>query len=116
MPKLPTWDERSSFTYEGLVKKGTTIFYGQSGRQKVSPDAYRDLLKTFSGQLVNIGTSRDNPPPGSVGAWLKANVTKTAIASYVGRILIKEGYAEKVGRTELRFKSYTLRYLLGIFQ
>ena len=45
---------------------------------------------------MNIGTSRDSAPKGSIGEWLQANVTKTAIASYVGPILINEGFAEKV--------------------
>jgi hypothetical protein len=43
-----------------------------------------------------MGTSRDNPPTGSVGAWLQENVTKTAIASYVGPILLSEGLASRV--------------------
>jgi hypothetical protein len=42
---------------------------------------------------VKIGTSRDAQPDGSVGDWLKANVSKTALTSYVGPILIEEGYA-----------------------
>jgi hypothetical protein len=105
MPRLPTWDSRSSFAYEGSIERGTTIRFGQKGKQIVSADKYRNLLKAFSGQSVNIGTSRDNPPIGSVGGWLKEHVTKTAIASYVGPILIQTGYAERVGRSEIRFRS-----------
>ena len=40
---------------------------------------------------------------GSVGEWLQNNVTKTAIASYVGAILIHEGYAVKGKGAEIEF-------------
>jgi len=112
---LPTWGKRGSFFYDGSVKKGTIIRFGQNGKKQITADKYLDLLKEFSGQLVDIGAStRTTPAAGSVGAWLMENVTKTtAIASYVGPILVEEGYAEKVGPSELRFNSdYTVRYLL----
>jgi hypothetical protein len=32
---------------------------------------------------------------GSVGEWLKARVSKTALASYVGPILLEEGLAKR---------------------
>ena len=73
--------------------------------------------KEFSGQIVNIrAMTRTTPAAGSAGAWLRENVTKTtAIASYVGPILVEEGYAEKAGPSALRFNSdYTVRYLLDI--
>ena len=41
-------------------------------------------------------TSRTGPTPDSVGEWLQASVTKTAMASQVGPILLDEGYAERV--------------------
>ena len=50
-----------------------------------------------------IGTSRTDPPRNSVGEWLQLNVTRTALASYVGPILITEGYAEKAGGSKIRF-------------
>jgi hypothetical protein len=53
---------------------------------------------------VDIGTSRTDPPRGSVGEWLQLNVSKRAIASYVGPILIAEGYAEKAGRPKIGFR------------
>jgi len=64
------------------------------------------LLRAFGGATVGIGTSRTNPTPGSVGEWLQANVTKTAMASFVGPILLAEGYAERVpgASSEIRFK------------
>ena len=54
---------------------------------------FSELLNFFKGREVNMGTSMDAAPLGSVGKWLQQNVTRTAIASYVGPILLSEGYA-----------------------
>ncbi len=103
MKKLPTWAGRSEFEYEGSIVTGTAIFYGSGFSTGVSADQYAALLLHFKGQSPNIGTSRDRAPDGSVGAWLQKNVTPTAIASYVGAILVHEGYASRVGST-IKFK------------
>lgn len=105
MATLPTWAGRSKFRYEGSVKEGVRIKYGKgfSFTQHITAQEFRDLLTNFRGRKINIGTSRTAPPPGSVGQWLKANVTKTAIASYVGPILVKENYASKVGGPMIQF-------------
>jgi hypothetical protein len=103
MPTLPTWTGRSRFSYAGSVTQGTTITYGKGFSLPVSQAEYNALLNHFRGQTVDIGTSRDNPPHGSVGEWLQSHVTKTAIASYVGPILINEGYAETAGRSRIHF-------------
>jgi len=103
MPTLPTWARRSKFSYSGSVAEGTTITYGREFSLTISPSQYNALLNHFRGQTVDIGTSRDNPPRGSVGEWLQSNVTKTAIASYVGPILISEGYAEDAGGSRITF-------------
>ncbi|RII32966.1 hypothetical protein D2A34_19205 [Clostridium chromiireducens] len=60
-------------------------------------------MKFFSGITTNIGTSRTDPPDKSVGEWLINNVSKVATASYVGAILIYEGYAEKIGGPDIKF-------------
>ena len=101
---LPTWAKKSRFQYTGTVQTGTTITYGKGFRVKISGSDYSRLISFFSGSTVEIGTSRTNPPNGSLGKWLQSNVTKTAIASYVGPILINEGYAEKVGESKIRIK------------
>jgi hypothetical protein len=104
MPGLPTWAGKSSFEYSGSVKDGTTIVYGKGFSVKVSPSDYSRLIRFFTGSTVEIGTSRTKPPAGSLGKCLQSNVTKTAIASYVGPILINEGYAEKIGESKIRIK------------
>ena len=106
MQTLPTWAERSRFRYSGSVREGTTVAYGRRFSFSISLSAshYRALLNHFRGQTVNIGTSRTNPPRGSVGEWLQSHVTRTAIVSYIGPILIAEGFAEKVRGPRIRFK------------
>ena len=100
---LPTWSGRSQFRYGGCVTSGTEIQYGDKFRFKIKVGAgsYLALLKTFAGQEVPIGTSRTALPANSVGAWLKANVSQTALASYVGPILIQEGYAKRGRESDL---------------
>lgn len=100
---LNTWAGRSNFSYCGSVKTGTIIQFGKAGEVFVSAAAYKKLIKNFCGKEVNIGTSRDNALAGSVGRWLQENITKTAIASYVGPILIEEGYAEKAVGAYIKF-------------
>ena len=104
MVKMETWAGRSEFEYSGSVEEGTKIIYGSGFSQWISANQYQKLLDNFRGKTVNIGTSRTDPPMDSVGEWLINNVTKTAMASYVGRILIGEGYAQKgTGRAMITF-------------
>ena len=98
MKTLPTWRKRSEFTYSGSVQDGTRIYYGSKPWEAyVSAEKYQELLRHFKEKGVPCGASRDEPPSGSLGEWLQQNVTKTAIASYVGSILIHEGYAIQNG-------------------
>lgn len=103
---LSTWGGRSRFKYEGSVVDGTLIHYGKAWSVRVSAEQYRALLNRFKGMEADMGTSRDTAPAGSVGTWLQENVTKTAIASYVGPILVEEGYAERIPKqsSKIRFR------------
>jgi len=106
MRKLYTWAKKSKFSYEGSVVDGTKIFFGSGNQITTSSRQFSELLNHFRGKSVNIGTSRTDAPIGSVGKWLQENVTKTAIASYVGPILIHEGFATKEdGSSIIDFKS-----------
>jgi hypothetical protein len=103
--KLKTWRRRSQFEYEGSVAQGTKILYGKKPYSaNVSAEQYQALLKYFKGAEAEMGTSFDAPPDASVGGWLQENVTKTALASYVGPILLHEGYAERVPRQPSRIR------------
>ena len=105
MTHLHTWAKRSTFSYEGSVKTGTKITFGKGFSVKVNAEDYSSLLSHFRGQVVNIGTSRTTPPSGSVGEWFLCNVMKTNMASYIGPILINEGYAEKISGPDIHFLS-----------
>lgn len=104
MQTLKTWAAKSKFSYTGSVNQGTRITYGRGFSLSISASQYAELLNHFRGTTVDIGASRTDPPRGSVGEWLQSNVTKVAIASHVGPILIVEGYAEKAGGSRIRFK------------
>ena len=106
MRTLQTWAGGSRFGYAGSVQEGVIINYGKklNFSQRIRDDQFGDLVEHFRGRTVNIGTSRTSPPHGSVGEWLQENVTKTAMASYVGPILIQEGYATRIGGPIIQFK------------
>ena len=99
MKELKTWAGRSSFKYDGSVAKGTNILYGSNFKftTEISSDQYEKLFDNFRGKTVSIGTSRTSPPIGSLGEWLQQNVNRTALASYIGAILVSERYAIKNG-------------------
>jgi hypothetical protein len=98
MPTLPTWGGYSMFDYSGSVASGTKIIYGKSHVINVSGPEYAALLGYFKGLTVPVGPSFTLPPGSSLGHWLQANVTKTAIASYVAPILVSAGCAVRVGK------------------
>ena len=101
---LPTWDGKwntTLFQYDGSVLEGTDIHYGLNflNKNTVKSEHYKKLLNHFKGQTVSFGGIRDleKRPIGSLGEWLRDNVTKTEIASYVAPILVHEGYCTRVG-------------------
>jgi hypothetical protein len=100
MPK--TWSGKSNFDYIGSVENGTDISYGKRYKVRVSTQHYAALRKHFINKVVPVGTSRTDAPRGSLGWWLQANVSRTAIASYVAPILVLEGYAKPEGKHNIR--------------
>ncbi len=94
---LKTWNGKQEFLYSGSVDAGTEIRYGDNFFFKITvdADAYSALLEAFAGKEVPIGARRTRIPADSVGAWLIVHVSKTAIASYIGPILINEEYAKR---------------------
>ena len=99
---LPTWASRSKFQYEGSVRAGTIIRYGTGFgfTDTISAAEYSRMLSKFSGKEVSIGTSRTSPPPGSLGEWFSIECSHTAKTSYIGPILLEEGYAERGSRSD----------------
>jgi hypothetical protein len=96
-----TWAGKTEFNYYGSVTEGTKIILYGKCHLIMFASNYESLLDHFRGCTVDLGTSF-NPPGGSIGEWLKSNVTKTKMASYVGAILIAEGYAERVGQSGIK--------------
>ena len=93
---MKTWRGRSEFSYTGTVNAGVEIAFGNNRKIYVSAEKFGLLLEHFAGRTVELGTSRTKPQVESIGMWLQAKVTKTAIASYIGPILVREGYAQRV--------------------
>jgi hypothetical protein len=92
---IKTWAGQSEFSYCGSVKEGTQIIIGESRQvSEVTADQYRDLIRNFSGKKVKVGATQSSSyEPGTLDAWLKKNVTKRMIATYVASILKHESYA-----------------------
>lgn len=109
---LRTWGGRSEFRYEGSVAQGTWISWKDKAKAQgwskpwlVKADEYRQLPSNFSGQEVTLGNYR-NPQRGSVEEWLKEKYDQWGLTSYIGAILVNEGYAERCARPGLiRFLS-----------
>ena len=108
MKTLQTWAGGSVFDYDGSVKTGTTIYYGKNKSYKkvVPQNIYANLICHFSGKIRELATSRTDRGKDSVGEWLKVNFTKTAITSYIGPILINEGYAQRVAKSSSQIEIF----------
>ena len=101
---LQTKAKGRAFAYEKTASGDIKLEFGRGKwRAAISSADYLKLINEFKGRTVALGTSRDNPPHGSVGEWLQKNVTKTAVAAYLGPILVREGHAQWVGTTQIEF-------------
>lgn len=63
---IDTWAGRSTFKYTGCVAVGTGIEFGNLNFINVTAEQYSNLRNSYLGQIVVVGTSFDNPPPGSL--------------------------------------------------
>jgi hypothetical protein len=102
-PSLDAWGKHGRFTYAGDPARGTRILYGRNKELVVPAETYAELLAHFAGRTVPIGASR-RPARGSLGSWLRAHLGVELAVVYVGPILVREGAAERVSETELRFR------------
>jgi hypothetical protein len=99
---IVTWGGRSTFDYNGCIETGTEIFFGTNEHQTITAQQWQLLRRQFIGHVVEIGTSRDNPPTGSMGEWFYQNIHHQALMSYVGVILVREYYAVRENDTQIR--------------
>ncbi len=110
MTTLETWGGRSDFRYEGSITQGTKIFYKDKSKatswstEVVTAEQYQGLLSKFSGLEVELG-HYPTPRTGSIEEWLKVQYDQWGLTSYIGPILVHEGYAVRVAaKTRIRFK------------
>ena len=106
MVELKTLAKGSTFRYEGSIKEGIRIMYGQLGfNTKVDKVILNSMLKNFSNKTVLIDATRtkSNLKEGSLGQWLNNYLKTAVITSYVAAILVHEGYAENHDK-KLKFK------------
>lgn len=97
MIKSTTLAREVEFSYEGSIFQGTAIYFGKGYKIFIKKESYTLLIDHFKGMKVKIGTSRTTSPSGSMGDWLKKNLTKIAVA-YIVPILVHEGYVRKSGK------------------
>ncbi len=83
----------TEFEYSGSVVKGLSLVVGDGYTNKVSREVLSALTKHFFGREVDLGTSRTDPPEGSIGEWLISQ-TSINLASYIGPVLVEEGFAD----------------------
>lgn len=85
------------------VDLGYQIMVGKSKTKLFLPRSFIAEIETdMAGEELNIGSNRDNPPEGSLGARLNSKVCKTAMASYVAPLLVHLGVAETVNKRTIR--------------
>ncbi len=101
-----TFAGRKKFSYVGSVETGTKIWVGTAmlSPLRFTKEQWAALLGQFREKTIPAGLSFDKPEAGSMGDWIQANwKTKIGPATYVGGILIAEGYAERTRPGEIRF-------------
>ncbi len=94
---LKTWARGKPFRYElDQCTFNVLVHCGQGASHQYTLDGQRlrEALARFSGKDVQIGTHRTKPPRGSVGEWLLATCKRGGIMSYLGPVLIAEGFAD----------------------
>lgn len=92
------------FSYTGTPETGTDLYFGDGRKVSVSAAKYVALRAYFRDMRVAIGASRTNPPVGSLGAWLRENLSNLpAIASYVAPILTDAGWARSINNRTIEF-------------
>lgn len=92
------------FSYTGTPETGTDLHFGDGQKVSVSAAEYAALRAHFRGMQVPIGASRTDPPVGSLGAWLRENLSnRPVIASYVAPILIDSGWGRRINNRTIEF-------------
>ncbi len=99
---MNTWSEMGQFAYDGCVKMGTTISYGDDDSVHVTAENYMALRFAFIGRVAEVGASYTSAAVGSMGEWLFNHLNTQGIMQYVAVILVREGYAIRESDTHIR--------------
>lgn len=97
---IHTLSSGTPFQYEGSLAKGFHFWIGANETHDfVAAELLERLFGHFRAQTepVAVGASRDNPPAGSLGAWLIEHRPGRQLASYVAAVLVEEGHAVMAG-------------------
>ena len=98
-----TFGGGAEFRCRGTTDTGTVIRYGKDELELVVTQAdYSKIWERFRGRDVKVGTSQ-SPPQDSLGAFLISEITHVGAASYVGQLLVEDGYAWKPRRGWISF-------------
>jgi|ERR1035437_2736530 hypothetical protein len=103
---LKTWAHHKPFRYDLDRRTFNLLVYcGQASSHRYALDGQRlcEALAHFSGKDVQIGTHRTKPPQGSIGQWLLATCKRGGIMSYLGPVLIAEGFADRGSQSDRIF-------------
>jgi hypothetical protein len=101
MKELHTLAQKARFEYDGTLATGYRIVMGAGSHvETVTQETMEQMMAHFGRQQepIVIGTSRDKPPAGSLGAWLIENrARRRQVASYLAAILVEEGHVTMSG-------------------
>jgi len=83
------------FQYRRIENGDCQIEYGSLPfRETITQEVFQEILLYFQGKKVLLGATYDDPPPGSLGAWLVERIPGPNLAMYIGSILVHEECAE----------------------
>lgn len=100
---LETWYGGRQFSYTGSISSGVALLCGEEDQRclDITREQCRSLLRNFAERTVPIGMSLMGRDEG-LGEWLRIE-TGEYVVQYVAPILVAEGYAERISRSEIRF-------------
>jgi hypothetical protein len=91
--RLPTFGGRTTFSAELYSNGDIRLRYGAHGTKLVEREVFEKISDQFEGTAIHL-TSQSGP---SLNAWLLEHFSRTRLASYVGAVLIQQGYAVREG-------------------
>jgi hypothetical protein len=91
--ELPTFGGRSTFRASFHASGDITLHYGEVGSTPVPKKVLEDVSTHFRGTTIPLTATRGQ----SLNEWLLSNFSPIWLASYIGTVLLRLGYAVRVG-------------------